>query len=129
MFLRTGCELPVAVSLLQRNFCDSWMSADGMTSSVLDLAVRKAGWHFIWLVAPHSSFGIGQTAESATSSAVVLALKNIEQRFNAAELCSVKVTKYPGFRVARVTLHPRQIQPNVSLGLADEITLRECSAP
>ena len=36
-------------------------------------------------------------------------------RFNAAELGSVSVSKYPGFQVATVTLHARQIQKQASL--------------
>jgi hypothetical protein len=40
----------------------------------------------------------------------------------------VKVTRYPGFHVARATLHTRQIQQHASLGLVDEMVLRQLPA-
>jgi hypothetical protein len=78
--------------------------------------VRKAGWHFMCLQTAHSRRGMA------------LALNQTEGRFNAAELGLVKVTRYPGFHIARVTLHTRQIQQHASLGLVDEMVLRQFPA-
>jgi hypothetical protein len=72
--------------------------------------------------------GIGRTAESATSKAMALAFTQTEGRFNAAELGLVKVTRYLRFHVARATLHTRQIQQHASLGLVDEMVLRQFPA-
>jgi hypothetical protein len=116
MFLRSGCALPEGMDLPQEEFCAKWMSVVAMAASVLDSKVRKAGWHFVWLVDPHSSFGIGRTVEAATSSATVGALKKVDGRFNGAELCSIKVRKYLGFQLAEVMLQPRQIQPGFLSG-------------
>ncbi|MCU1312746.1 MAG: hypothetical protein JWM54_503 [Acidobacteriaceae bacterium] len=55
----------------------------------------------------------------------LLPLNRTEGRFNAAELGLVKVTRYPGFHIARATLHTRQIQQHTSLGLVDEMVLRQ----
>ena len=123
IFLRTGCSLPPGLALNQELFCESWMSVEDTTASSLDVKVRSANWHFMWLTESHPSLGIGRTAESAYRNAIALALKKIQQRFNAAELSLLKITKYPGFQVASVVLHSRQIQQHASLGLADEKAL------
>lgn len=100
------------------------MSVEDTTAFSLDLKVRSENWHFMWLTEAHSCLGIGRTAESAYRNAVAGALKKIQQRFNAAELSLVKITKYPGFQVVRVVLHARQIQQHASLGLVGEMALR-----
>lgn len=124
IFLRTECSLPPGLALIQEPFCESWMSVEDTTASSLDIKVRSSDWHFMWLAEAHSCLGIGRTAESACVNAITLALKKIQQRFNAAELSLLKITKYPGFMVARVVLQPRQIQQQASLGHGDEMVLR-----
>jgi hypothetical protein len=128
IFLRTGCILPHGMELIQKRFDEKWMSVENATAAALDVRVRNAGWHFMCLQTAHSRVGIGRTAESATSKAMALALKKTDVRFNAAELGLVKVTRYPGFHVARLTLHTRQIQEHASLGLVDEMVLRQLPA-
>jgi hypothetical protein len=128
MFLRTDCLLPAGMGLIQKQFGEKWMAVENATAATLDVRIRNAGWHFMCLQTAHSRVGIGRTAESATSKAMALALKQTEGRFNAAELCLVKVTRYPGFHVARATLHTRQIQQHASLGLVDEMVLRQLPA-
>jgi hypothetical protein len=125
MFLRTDCLLPDGMGLIQKQFGEKWMAVENATAATLDVRIRNAGWHFMCLQTAHSRVGIGRTAESATSKAMALALKQTEGRFNAAELGLVKVTRYPGFHVARATLHTRQIQQHASLGLVDEMVLRQ----
>jgi hypothetical protein len=104
------------------------MSVENANAATLDARIRNARWHFMFLQTAHSRLGIGRTAESASSKAMALALKRTEGRFNAAELGLVEITRYPGFHVARATLHTRQIQQGASLGLADEMVLRELPA-
>jgi hypothetical protein len=125
MFLRTECVLPDGLNLVQKQFCETWMSIEDMTSTVLDGMVRNAGWHFMWLVGVCSSFAVGRTTASAIDKAIAGALNRIQGRFNAAELDSIKVSTYPGFQVARITLHARHIQQHASLGLVDEMTIRQ----
>jgi hypothetical protein len=128
MFLRTGCLLPDGVGLIREEFSERWMSVKDASASLLDLKIRNAGWHFMWLLTTHSRLGLGRTADSAARNATAAALKRIEARFNGAELRSVGITRYPGFYVARVTLHTRQIQQRASLGLIDEMILRQLPA-
>jgi hypothetical protein len=96
------------------------MSVGDTIAAALDVRVRNAGWHFIWLEDAYFRYGFGRTAESAISKAITLALNEVKVRFNGAELGSVSVSKYSGFQVAKVTLHARQIQQQASLGLVDE---------
>jgi hypothetical protein len=128
MFLRTGCILPAGMELVQTRFDEKWLSVENATAATLDAQVRSMGWHFMFLQTAHSRVGVGRTAELATSKAMVRALKQTEDRFNAAELGLVKVTRYPGFHIARATLHTRQIQQSASLGLVDEMILRQLQA-
>lgn len=128
IFLRTGCSLPHGLVLIQEPFCESWMSVEDTTASALDIKLRSADWHFMWLTETHSCLGIGRTAELAYTNAIALALNKIQQRFNAAELSLLKITKYPGFQVARVMVQIRQVQQHASLGLVDEMVLRRSAA-
>jgi len=125
MFLRTGCALPDGLDLTQEQFCGTWMSVKDTMAVALDLKVRNAGWHFMWLEDAYARFGIGRTATSAIDQAIARALDRIKDRFNAAELDSVSVSTYLGFRVAKIKLYARQIQLQASLGLVDEMTIRQ----
>lgn len=128
IFLRKECLLPRGLGLIQKQFCESWMSVDDTTAAALDTKVRSTGWHFMWLMEAYSCLGVGRTAESARARAITLALSKVKQSFNAAELGLVKFTKYPGFQVARIILHTRQIQQHASLGFGEGVVLREIPA-
>ena len=128
IFLRAGCLLPGGLDLMQDKFDNTWSSAGDTTASALDLQIRNAGWHFIWLVGTYSRRCFGRTAKTAISKAITLALNEVKARFNAAELGSISVSTYPGFRIARVTVHTRQIQQQSSLGLVDEMSIRQFPA-
>lgn len=128
IFLRTDCLLPDGLDLMREKFDETWSSAGDTIASALDLSIRNAGWHFMWLVGTYSRHGLGRTAKTAISRAITLALNEVKARFNAAELGSVSVSRYPGFQIARVTIHTRQIQQQSSLGLVDEMSLRQFPA-
>jgi hypothetical protein len=100
VFLRKGCILSDRFNPLREPCGDNWTLVEEITAPVFDTMIRQAGWHFMWMQAR--------------------ALKGVARRFNAAELDSVQVTKYPGFHVAKVTLQPRHIQQHTSLDIADE---------
>jgi hypothetical protein len=125
VFLRTECKLPEGLGLVQEKFNHSWMSARNMTSTVLDAAIRGAGWHFLWLVDRSSGCSFGLTVESATRHATVRALVQVKARFNAAELESVHVARYPRFWIARATLSTHHIQEAASLSAADQMSIRQ----
>jgi hypothetical protein len=128
MFLRTGCLLPDGLGLRQEEFCGTWMSVESTLSSALDVKVRNTGWHFMWLEDAYSRSGIGLTATSAIDKAITRALNQVKSRFNAAELDSISVSKYPGFQIAKIKVHARHIQQQASLSLVDEMTIRQRAA-
>jgi hypothetical protein len=117
IYLRKECELPDGINLGQEQFCERWMSVDDAMSAALDVRIRNAGWQFMWFGGAYRCRGFGRTEESAVSRATILALNQLQSYFNAAELDAVRVTKYLGFQVAKVSLHARRIQQQASLGL------------
>ncbi len=128
IFLRAQCQLPSGLGLIQKQFCELWLSVEDTTAFALETKVRNTGWHFMWLMEAYFCRGIGRTAESARRRAITLALSKVKKRFNAAELGLVTFTKYPGFQVARIILHARLIQEHASLDRGEAVALREIPA-
>ena len=124
MFLRTASVLPEELHLRHKRFNETWTSLDETTAASLDVRVRAVGRNFIWLKHTSSGFAVAQTETEAIDKAISRALKAIKNGFNTAELNSMIVSKYPGFRVAKVSLHAHHIQCGAFLGLDDEMTIR-----
>lgn len=82
----------------------------------------------MWLEDAYSCSSVGLSEASAVANAITRALNRVKSRFNAAELDSIKVSQYPGFRIAKITVHARQIQQHGSLSLIDEMTIRQLAA-
>lgn len=125
IFLRVGCVLPNGLHLKQKPFDTAWTTVENAAPAQLDLAVRDAGWHFMWIESACSHFGCGGTDKAAITRAITRSLTHTPTRFNAAELGSVRVSRYFGLHVAKATLHARHIQQNASLSSIDEMTIRE----
>ncbi len=119
IFLREGCTLPDRFALKQERFCLGWMLIEGLAAVTLDAKIRGAGWHFMCLIGSNSRRGCGRTREGAIRRALERALKITPGRFNASELDSCQVKRYPGFHMARVILQPRRIQRNAAWDLVD----------
>jgi len=115
VFLRNECVPPSQLDLLQEPFCNGWAEVIGTVASDLDAAIRGVGWHSMRIVDSQASQALGRTAESAIHRALARALPVIKEQFNAAELDSIHVTIFPGFRLARVSVQARQIQSQTSL--------------
>ena len=128
IFFRAGSILPPGLHLKQKTFDKKWMVAENAAPAQLDLTVRDAGWHFMWIDSSCSCLGCGRTDEAAIHRAITRALSHIKARFNAAELGSVQLSRYMGLRVAKATLHTRHIQKNGWLSPIDEITIRQLAA-
>lgn len=128
VLLRSECVLPAQFHPRQQPFCQGWSLAADFLVSEVDASIRAAGWHFMWIAHSHSSRALGATPEAAIGHALTRALKHVKRRFNAAEVGSVEITKFLGFRIAKVTVHTRHIQKHTSLDSAEEIRLREVLA-
>jgi hypothetical protein len=95
-------------------------------STALDVTIRTAGWHFMWLDHTCSWRGFGLTEASTVTKAITRALNQVKSGFDAAELGSTKVSKYPGFRIAKITAScPADPATAFPLSLIDEITIRQ----
>jgi hypothetical protein len=120
VFLRKACMLPKRMDPLRAPIGDDWTHLEEIPASVFDTMIRQAGWHFMWILRPSARRGIGITPQAATDRALIRALRGIASRFNAAEFDSIRVRKYPGFYIAKITLQSRQIQEHTSLDYVDE---------
>jgi hypothetical protein len=125
VFLRTGCIVPDHFDLRQEPFSKGWAEVIGVLVSELDASIRNAGWHFMWIADSHSSRALGGARETAIHRALVRALKEVQGRFNAAELGSFQITNCLGLHIAKVTLHARQIQKQTSLDSDAEFRLQQ----
>jgi hypothetical protein len=119
IFLRNNCVLPDGLHLKQKPYSSAWMSVENAAPAQLDLAVRDAGWHFMWIEAACTCVGYGRTDEAAITRA------GTRERFNAAELSVVRVSRYFGLHIAKATLHTRHIQQSAALGLLDGVPIRQ----
>lgn len=124
IFLRTRCILPDRVNPLKESFCGSWDQVERIEASDFDVMIRRAGWHFMWVQGSCSRRAYGSTEEKATHRALARALRGIAGRFNAAEFGSLRITRFPGFYIANVTMEARQIQQNTSLDIVDDVHSR-----
>lgn len=115
MFLREACALPNQFVLRQELFCPKWMLVEDLTAAGLDAKIRSVGWHFMWMMGTSIRRGFGRTSDQAIHQALQRALNKTAKEFNASELESFLVSKFPGFYMAKVIVHPRQIQRLTSL--------------
>lgn len=93
------------------------MLVEGLTAQTLDADIRGAGWHFMWMVGSCCQLRYGWTADGAECQTLQRALRKQADQFNASELDSVLIKKYPGFFRAKVILRPRLIQQSTSLDM------------
>ena len=125
IFLRAGCILPAGLNLRQAPFDKSWMIVENEAPAQLDLAVRDAGWHFMWIESACSRVGWGLSDEAAITRAITHALMQTRDKFNAVELSFVRVSRYLGLRIAKVTMYTRHIQQSASLGMLDGLPIQQ----
>jgi hypothetical protein len=118
VFLRKDCILPDRLDPSRQPIGEEWSVVEEIPALVFDTMVRRAGWRFMWLQGACSRRGIGLTEEAAISRALFRALRGVSKRFNAAELDSIEMTRYPGFQIATVTVQTIQIQRYASLNIA-----------
>jgi hypothetical protein len=64
----------------------------------------------------------GTDIAGSDCGALKLALRRVSERFNAAEVESIEVKKYPWFVVAKVKVYPYQIQVSTVLSASDGTT-------
>lgn len=117
--------MPGGFRLEQERFNDGWMRAGDISTAGLDWALRGAGWRLLWIEKASRGLGFGRSEFAALSHATARALNRIGDRFNAAEVDSVRMSGFPWFRIVRVTAHPRQILEQASPGATGPVTIRQ----
>lgn len=115
VFLRKDCVLPDPLSPLCVPFGEQWTHVEEISSSVFDIMIRQAGWHFIWISGSCSRRGCGWTRAKAIENALGRALGAVSKQSNAVDFDFVYVTKYLGLHVAIVTVQRRRIQEHSML--------------
>jgi len=128
MLLRGHIELPGNLNLVTEEFREGWNFVQSGDSHWLDKEIRGRGWHFMWIGEGSRRGGVGQTSQEAIACALKLALRRVSECFNAAEVESIELTKYPWFMLAKVKVYPYQIQPGAVLSSLDR-TLPIVAAP
>lgn len=120
MLLRGRPEGPNNLTLVTEEFQEGWNLLQSGDMHCLDKKIRECGWQFIWIAEKSLRSGVGQTSQQAIASALTLALRCVNERFNAAEVERIELTHYPWFFLARVSVYPFQIQQNADLSLPVE---------
>jgi len=120
MLLRRRIELPDNLNLVTEEFREGWNFVGSGDALWLDKQIRTRGWHCIWIAEGMLRSGVGKTAQEAIAGALKLALRRVNERFNAAEVEHIELTKYPWFVLARVRVYPYQIQHSAVLSVLDE---------
>ncbi len=110
MLIREHVELPGDLSLETEEFREGWSFVQSGDTHWLDKEIRRRGWHFMWIGEGSRRGGVGKTSQDAIAGALKLALRRVSECFNAAEVESIEVKKYPWFVVAKVKVYPYQIQ-------------------
>ena len=110
MLLRGRVKLPDNLNLVTEEFQEGWSFVQSGDTHWMDKEIRRRGWHFMWIGEGSRRGGVGQTPQEAIAGALKLALRRVSESFNAAEVESIELTKYPWFVVAKVKVYPYQIQ-------------------
>ena len=119
ILLRGRVELPDNLNLATEEFREGWHFVQSGDTHRLDKEIRRRGWHFIWIGEGSRRSGVGQTSQEAIAGALKLALRGVSGCFNAAEVESIEVKKYPWFVLAKVKVYPYQIQQGSVLSSLD----------
>jgi len=119
ILLRGRVELPENLNLVTEEFREGWNFLGSGDAPWLDKEVRARGWHCIWIAEGMLRSGVGKTSQEAIAGALKLALRRVSERFNAAEVEHIGLTKYPWFVLARVRVYPYQIQQSAVLSVPE----------
>ncbi len=122
ILLRGHVELPDSLNLVTEEFREGWNFVQSGDNHWLDKEIRRRGWHFMWIGEGSRRSGVGQTSQEAIAGALKSALRDVSGCFNAAEVESIEVKKYPWFVLAKVKVYPYQIQQGAVLSASDGAT-------
>jgi hypothetical protein len=102
VLLRERVALPDHFKLVTEEYREGWDLVLSEDAHWLDKKIRRCRWHFMRIAEESLKSGVGQTPQEAIASALKLALRCINGRFNAAEVGHIKLKVYPWFVLAKV---------------------------
>jgi hypothetical protein len=120
MLLRSQTDLPMDFKMGKNEFRDGWSFARKQNARRLQTKVEKRGWHFIKVGDVLQGSGVGETEQAAIACALRLALRRVNDFFNAVEINHIELARYPWFVLATVRLCRYRIQADAVLSIVDE---------
>ncbi len=119
MLLREQVELPDGLVLTTEEFRDGWKLVRKSDARRLKKKIQTRGWNFIKNANGSLRSGVGDTSQQAIAGALKLALRQVNNEFNAVEVGHIELTHYPWFFLARVRVNPYRIQQETELMMTD----------
>ena len=128
VLLRERIELPAGFKLATEEFREGWNFVRSSNAKRLKKKIHTQGWNFIKIADGSLRSGVGDTSQEAIASALKLALRKVNEKFNAAEVEHIELTVYPWFFLARVRVSPYRVQREAMLPELDQAGVLACSA-
>jgi hypothetical protein len=123
MLLRSQAEYPLNFKMSKDEFRDGWSFARKQNARRLQSKVQRRGWHFIPVGNALQGSGVGATEQAAIACALKLALRRVNDFFNAVEIDHIELARYPWFSLATVRLSRYRIQADATLSIGDETVI------
>jgi hypothetical protein len=120
MLLREQIEIPSTLKLATEEFCAGWSLVRSADARRLEKKIHSCGLNFISSFDETIKSGVGNSSQEAIASALKLALRHLSESFNAVEVKHIRLTQYPWFYLAKVSVCPYRIQPGAVLPISDE---------
>lgn len=124
MLLRAHTKLPFGFRFTIEEFREGWDLMRTGNAAGLQRKTATHGWTFVKSDISLLQGGVGETSQLAIASAVKLALRRVDEHFNATEIDYIELTHYPWFFLARVRVCLYSIQKNAELTVYDFVAPR-----
>jgi len=123
LLIRACMELPVGLQLTTDQFREGWELVQPEDAGELKRRMRKSERNLIRIGDGILKGGLGDTSREAINCAIKRALRMINERIAVVEVGEIKLTRYPWFCLARVTVFPFWIQLSSASEVPDRATL------
>jgi hypothetical protein len=120
MLLREQIEIPSTLKLATEEFCAGWNLVRSSDARRLERKIHTCGLNFINSFDETVKSGVGTSSQEAIANALALALRHLSESFNAVEVKHIRLTQYPWFYLAKVSVCPYRIQLGAVMPIPDE---------
>jgi len=119
MLVRSGVILPPKLKLKTIQFTAPWNVVVSADAGWLEREVTSRNWHIVRIANGIIRSGIGNNSHTAIASAVNFALMQVNSGIHTLRIEHVKLTQYPWFVLACISMSPYRIQEGLTLTEAD----------